>query len=286
MRCFYYAKIIDKTGDIAKTVDKIADTSRFVLNSKDYAKLADKIADSIKMSSKVANNTKLANNILSSIKSVEKIKDSAKTLDLAFSAKDIYKTFDIIHDTGKSFKAIDQTLSLTDQVNDIFKYNKNIDDIVDSYKKIDNITPNKGIDSPNNLSKIQNDDIINKRRTWRQSEQKTEQLFSDYSKQKSFIDGNSTNYGKKGSSRPDLYKEGSSIEVKNYDLTKPEGLNRLINNLKQNSAKRTKNIPSGTVQHLIVDAAGQELTSAFLKKVKEKIISEIDSIGGITIWID
>lgn len=181
-------------------------------------------------------------------------------------------------------KAIDQTLSLTDQVNDIFKYNKNIDDIVDSYKKIDNIAPNKGIDSPKNLSKIQNDDIINKRRTWRQSEQKAEQLFSDYSRQKSFIDGNSTNYGKKGSSRPDLYKEGSSIEVKNYDLNKPEGLNRLINNLKQNSAKRTKNLPSGTVQHLIVDAAGQDLSDNIIDAIIEKILDEIHEINEVIFW--
>ena len=69
------------------------------------------------------------------------------------------------------------------------------------------------------------------RPSWRQSEIDVEKDFPEYNAQKSFKDGKEVPYGEKGSSRPDLYQSGQSIEVKNYIITTSSGRSRLVNNV-------------------------------------------------------
>ena len=52
----------------------------------------------------------------------------------------------------------------------------------------------------------------NNRPSWRQSELDANSQFSNYQSQQSFKNGETANYGDKGSVRPDLYKEGHSID--------------------------------------------------------------------------
>ncbi len=71
-------------------------------------------------------------------------------------------------------------------------------------------------------------DTIEERPSWRESEIYVGNLNPDYEAQKSFLNGEGVSYGTKGSSRPDFYTIGSSIEVKNYNVTTTYGRNALI----------------------------------------------------------
>ena len=56
------------------------------------------------------------------------------------------------------------------------------------------------------------------RPTWRQSETDVGDVNPNYETKKSFLNGKEVPYATRGSSRPDLYITGSSIEVKNYNV--------------------------------------------------------------------
>lgn len=56
------------------------------------------------------------------------------------------------------------------------------------------------------------------RPTWRQSELDAAKDFPDYDAQKSFLNGEEVPYGTKGSVRPDYYKDGYSVDIKNYNV--------------------------------------------------------------------
>ena len=117
---------------------------------------------------------------------------------------------------------------------------------------------------------------IPKRPSWRQSELDVQSDFPEYSPQKSFIDGDEVPYGTKGSSRPDFYKEGASIEVKNYKVTTPEGRSRLVNNISKQVNKRIKDLPSGTSQTIIIDVRGQNVSNDVLRSIRDKILEKSD----------
>lgn len=128
-----------------------------------------------------------------------------------------------------------------------------------------NKKPNKGANKP---------ESIPKRPSWRQSELDVESEFPDYNPQKSFIDGKEVPYGTKGSSRPDCYKKGASIEVKNYKITTTEGRSRLINNISKQVNKRITDLPDGTIQTVIVDVRGQDVSNDILKSIRDKILEK------------
>ncbi|VYT97218.1 hypothetical protein [Clostridium tertium] len=115
---------------------------------------------------------------------------------------------------------------------------------------------------------------IPKRPSWRQSELDVQSDFPDYNPQKSFIDGDEVPYGTKGSSRPDFYKEGASIEVKNYKVTTSEGRSRLINNISNQVNKRITDLPSGTSQTIIIDVRGQNVSNDVLRSIRDKILEK------------
>ena len=113
-----------------------------------------------------------------------------------------------------------------------------------------------------------------KRPSWRQSEIDVEKDFPDYNAQKSFKDGIEVPYGEKGSSRPDLYQTGHSIEVKNYKITTSSGRSRLVNNVSKQVEKRISDLPDGTKQSVIIDIRGQDVSDEILEGLYEKIMNK------------
>ena len=118
-----------------------------------------------------------------------------------------------------------------------------------------------------------------KRVTWRQSEIDTEADFPAYETQQSFLRESRTHYGKPGSVRLDLYKEGKSIEVKNYNLSTSSGRNSLARNIQKQYFQRVQHLPSGTTQTILLDIRGQRLKVADLGALYYDIMKRTN--GGI-----
>ncbi|MBP2623226.1 hypothetical protein [Streptococcus oricebi] len=113
-----------------------------------------------------------------------------------------------------------------------------------------------------------------KRPSWRQSEIDIGKDYPDYEAQKSFLNGEEVPYRTKGSVRPEYYKSGHSIEVKNYNLETPSGRNNLVNNVSKQIIQRNANLPSGTFQTIVVDIRGQRVSHDILKSIKSKILNK------------
>lgn len=113
------------------------------------------------------------------------------------------------------------------------------------------------------------------RPTWRDSEQHVSQQYKDqgYREQVSFKDGEEVPYGTKGSTRPELYKPGSSVEVKNYDVSTPQGQSNLVRNVSQQATGRGANLPGETTQSVVVDVRGQAVTPETLDELASRIAS-------------
>ncbi|CAM8819863.1 DUF6861 domain-containing protein [Burkholderia pseudomallei] len=126
-----------------------------------------------------------------------------------------------------------------------------------------------------------------KRPSWRQSEQDAGKRLGDgYEEQKSFKDGQEVPYGTKGSTRPDWYKDGSSVEVKNYNIETSAGQERLIDNVSKQAIYRAQELPPNTVQSLFVDVRGQAVSRGELQNVIQAITTRSNGIiqpGNITI---
>ena len=116
------------------------------------------------------------------------------------------------------------------------------------------------------------------RRTWQQSEKEVEKENPDYNPQQSFLNGKKVNYGTSGSSRPDFYKEGSSLEVKNYKIMSQNGKNSLINTIVRQAQKRMTDLPLGTIQTVIIDIKGQEVSDDVLKEIVNAVLEKVDVI--------
>ena len=116
--------------------------------------------------------------------------------------------------------------------------------------------------------------IEESRPTWRQSELDVGKDYEGYDAQKSFINGEEVPYGTKGSVRPEFYKNGHSVEVKNYHVETSSGRNSLINNVSSQIKKRLTNLPEGTEQTVVIDVRGQDYNLEILRDIKNKIIEK------------
>ena len=116
--------------------------------------------------------------------------------------------------------------------------------------------------------------IEESRPTWRQSELDIGKDYEGYDAQKSFINGEEVPYGTKGSVRPEFYKNGHSVEVKNYNVETSSGRNSLINNVSSQIKKRLTNLPEGTEQTVVIDVRGQDYNLEILRDIKNKIIEK------------
>ena len=114
------------------------------------------------------------------------------------------------------------------------------------------------------------------RPSWRQSELDAEAKNPKFDTQKSFLNGEEVPYGTRGSSRPDLYREGGFlrnekiIEVKNYDISTSRGQNRLINNVSSQINKSVANIP-GASREVIIDTRGQSISRSTFGNIRNAI---------------
>jgi len=95
-----------------------------------------------------------------------------------------------------------------------------------------------------------------------------------YRSQVSFKNGAEVPYGTKGSVRPEYYRKGSSIEVKNYNLQTSKGRGSLVNNVSRQAKDRATHLPPGTKQEVYVDIRGQAVSRADLTSVKTRIVSK------------
>ena len=112
------------------------------------------------------------------------------------------------------------------------------------------------------------------RKSWRQSEIDVGNIYPEYQAQKSFIEGKEVPYGTKGSSRPDYYKTGYSIEVKNYTISTARGINALIKNVVNQVDLREKHLPKGTIQTIIIDIRGQNISNTIMKILSQSILEK------------
>ena len=82
--------------------------------------------------------------------------------------------------------------------------------------------------------------------------------------QVAYLNGEEVAYGTKGATRPDVVRivDGKieAIEVKNYDLNSPNGLQNLSNELKRQVSARSANLPDGSLQRVALDIHGQKLS--------------------------
>lgn len=119
------------------------------------------------------------------------------------------------------------------------------------------------------------------RLSWRQSEMDAAKDFPDYVEQKSFLNGKEVPYGTKGSVRPDLYKDGFSIDVKNYKIETSAGRNNLARNIEKQYYQRLNNLPSETKQSVLIDIRGQNVFQDNLTTLYNDIMERTN--GGIKI---
>jgi hypothetical protein len=112
----------------------------------------------------------------------------------------------------------------------------------------------------------------NSRPTWQQSE--NDIVTSDYEKQVAFKNKRVVPMNKKGSVRPEGYKIGETIEVKNYDLRTEAGIKSMIANVVKQFRRRVSNLPSGTKQNIVLDVRGQSLNTNQLMKIKSRLMTQ------------
>jgi hypothetical protein len=102
------------------------------------------------------------------------------------------------------------------------------------------------------------------RPTWRQSELDAVADFPEYKAQKSFMNGKEVPYGTKGSVRPDYYKSGFSVDIKNYNVESASSRSNLARNIETQYFQRIENLPDGTKQAVLIDVRGQNISISAL----------------------
>ena len=121
---------------------------------------------------------------------------------------------------------------------------------------------------------------MGERPSWRQSEVDvgTDLAGRGYRAQISFKNGVEVPYGTKGSSRPEYFRPGSSVEVKNYNVETPKGQDSLVRNVSDQAITRATNLPNGTEQRVVIDVRGQSVTRVELNDIVQRIV---DRSGGV-----
>jgi len=122
--------------------------------------------------------------------------------------KDAYRLYQVLNNPKSDAKDVAEALiGFIPGLGDL----KSIAKVTNAIKKAFDVDPKK-LDQAVSIIK----GTGNARPSWRQSEIDIGKEYPEYSAQKSFKNGKEVPYGTKGSSRPDFYREGFSIEVKNY----------------------------------------------------------------------
>jgi YD repeat-containing protein len=105
----------------------------------------------------------------------------------------------------------------------------------------------------------------------RQSELDVSSLNPNHRSQVSFRNGREVPYASRGSVRPDNFRVGDAIEVKNYDLLQPSNRANLYNTIHGQYLQRVSNLPKGTHQRVVIDIRGQNVPESLLIRVRSNI---------------
>ena len=143
----------------------------------------------------------------------------------------------------------------------------NLDDVFFRFSPVDRSNPTEPSGRP----------------TWRQSEKDFGRRFPDYFPQVSFKDRMEVKWGTKNSVRPDYYKPGESVEVKNYNVTTASGLRSLKNNILTHAEERRAHLPENTKQTVVLDVRGQGLSYEGLLRVYSELRRDTEEYIGIKI---
>jgi hypothetical protein len=117
------------------------------------------------------------------------------------------------------------------------------------------------------------------RPTWQQSQEQLGALFEEagYRPQVPFKQGKEVNPFTEDSVRPEFYKSGESVEVKNFNLETAHGRRNLIQRTTEQAIKRVTHLPPGTVQKVIIDIRGQNVPL----EVRRQVIADlVEKSGG------
>ncbi len=67
------------------------------------------------------------------------------------------------------------------------------------------------------------------------------------------------------------HRRGSAVEVKNYNVTNPRGISRLVNNVSKQINKRKNDLPPNTRQIIEIDVREQDVSKKTLKDIRKRI---------------
>ena len=124
---------------------------------------------------------------------------------------------------------------------------------------------------PQKVSGAADDLAPNSRVSPRQSEIDVNDLNPNHRPQVSFNNGREVPYGSLGSVRPDNFRLGEALEVKNYDLLSASNRASLYNTIHRQYLQRKSNLPKGTHQRIIIDIRGQNIPESILMRVRNNI---------------
>jgi len=82
----------------------------------------------------------------------------------------------------------------------------------------------------------------------------------------------------KGSIRPDYYKPGHCVDIKNYNVTTSSGRSRLVENIRKQYWQRKEFFGPGTKQTFVIDVRGQSVTDDILIDLQNAIYNETETL--------
>ena len=291
---------VNKEIDLVKNIQLSAKRANDLKNATKHIDINDKIKDAIDKFQKdkifKASSTKYnkqIDEIMTTAKTMDKSVDNVKTITKQINQLQQKPALDVFEAKSKISKNIAKSLENASKIEP--KSTKSfLEQIKDKTKVFDHINnqvshsgliANLGDDFSGMVSKagkkvntkkpvLQNepkDAIINKRKKPAESEQDFYEKNPDFKRQVSFKDGKEVKYGTKGSSRVDAYKDGMSVEIKNYDLSKKQNRYNLVRTLLRQYEKRLANLPKGTKQVAEIDISGQNVPLAIQEEIVEKL---------------
>ena len=81
--------------------------------------------------------------------------------------------------------------------------------------------------------------------------------------------------------RPDYYKGGYSVDIKNYNVENASGRSNLARNIEKQYYQRIENLPEETMQSVMIDIRGQSVSDVDLSILYDDIMKRTDN--GVTI---
>ena len=174
------------------------------------------------------------------------------------------------------------SLKFVDNATDTAQLAKHAENVVDAIEDAGDVgkiveNGNDVADSALDVGKVAEGGTSTSRPTWRQAELDAATDFPDYDAQKSFINGEEVPYGTKGSVRPDYYKDGFSVDIKNYNVESASGRSNLARNIEKQYYQRIENLPDGTKQSVMIDVRGQNISDAILDALYDDIMQRTNN---------